>query len=107
MYWNKLWLTDICSTYPCDNNGQCESTDSGYICTCSNRFYGTRCEMDTDPCANNPCKNNGKGVSLSVYLQFMKKSLQLLIRFSSCVTKYHLEYFFFKIFTKLTRWMTG
>ncbi|XP_071125252.1 protocadherin Fat 1-like isoform X4 [Mytilus edulis] len=55
--------TNICSTFPCDNNGNCEVSGSSYICTCSDRFYGSRCEIDKDPCANSPCQNKGQCIN--------------------------------------------
>ncbi|XP_069130300.1 protocadherin Fat 1-like isoform X3 [Argopecten irradians] len=53
--------TNICSTFPCMNGGTCQNSGiNSYICVCPDRFYGAKCEIDSDPCANSPCRNNAK-----------------------------------------------
>ncbi|XP_033742919.1 LOW QUALITY PROTEIN: protocadherin Fat 1-like [Pecten maximus] len=53
--------TNICSTFPCMNGGTCQNSGiNSYICVCPDRYYGAKCEIDSDPCANSPCRNNAK-----------------------------------------------
>ncbi|KAK3597674.1 hypothetical protein CHS0354_040047 [Potamilus streckersoni] len=51
---------NVCSSFPCMNNGKCENTGlNSYICKCLDRYRGAKCEIDTDPCQESPCFNNG------------------------------------------------
>ncbi|XP_060561268.1 LOW QUALITY PROTEIN: protocadherin Fat 1-like [Ruditapes philippinarum] len=52
---------NICSTFPCMNGGQCETTGQNtFICRCSSdRYRGAKCEIDSQPCLRQPCLNNG------------------------------------------------
>ena len=36
--------TDVCYSFPCQNDGNCSFTLDGYECTCAAGFNGTNCE---------------------------------------------------------------
>ncbi|XP_064636197.1 protocadherin Fat 1-like isoform X4 [Lineus longissimus] len=48
-----------CVSSPCRNRGTCENRGADFICHCTSRFVGQRCEIDLNPCASKPCMNNG------------------------------------------------
>uniref|UniRef100_A0A3Q1H9L7 Neurogenic locus notch homolog protein 1 n=1 Tax=Anabas testudineus TaxID=64144 RepID=A0A3Q1H9L7_ANATE len=52
---------DPCGSNPCANGGQCSNTDSQFVCTCTQFFYGKTCRQDVNECDANPspCKNGG------------------------------------------------
>ncbi|XP_070563038.1 LOW QUALITY PROTEIN: sushi, von Willebrand factor type A, EGF and pentraxin domain-containing protein 1-like [Ptychodera flava] len=47
-----------CFTMPCQNDGNCESLSTGYLCECQPGYTGAHCESDLDECESNPCLNN-------------------------------------------------
>ncbi|XP_032889787.1 hyaluronan-binding protein 2-like isoform X1 [Amblyraja radiata] len=48
---------DPCLSNPCQNQGICETTASGFTCRCPRPFIGKRCQNVNDPCKKNMCKN--------------------------------------------------
>ncbi|XP_051883885.1 hyaluronan-binding protein 2 isoform X2 [Pristis pectinata] len=48
---------DPCLSNPCQNQGTCETTASGFNCRCPRPFNGKRCQRVNDPCKKNTCKN--------------------------------------------------
>lgn len=68
-------IASICSTRPCQNEGECSSTDGiNYSCKCKQGYSGASCEVKEtanevataakkepiDPCYSMPCFNSGK-----------------------------------------------
>ncbi len=45
---------------PCQNNGLCLQTSTGYQCQCSNYYTGSLCEISLNPCDYSPCQNGGQ-----------------------------------------------
>ncbi|XP_061165725.1 neurogenic locus notch homolog protein 1-like [Saccostrea echinata] len=58
-------LCTKCISNPCKNGGTCEElnspTETGYVCTCPERFSGEICEIDV--CFNHDCQNGGTCVA--------------------------------------------
>ncbi|KAJ8035487.1 Neurotrypsin [Holothuria leucospilota] len=50
---------DVCSSQPCDNNGQCVNRLTSYICICPLGYNGSRCQNVINPCNSDPCGSNG------------------------------------------------
>ena len=46
-----------CAINPCQNNGLCSATFSGYQCQCSIYYTGALCEITLNPCDYSPCRN--------------------------------------------------
>ena len=46
-----------CAINPCQNNGLCSATASGYQCQCSIYYTGALCEITLNPCDYSPCRN--------------------------------------------------
>ncbi|XP_078486347.1 macrophage mannose receptor 1-like, partial [Ciona intestinalis] len=36
----------LCADTPCMHEGTCSTTDTGYVCNCSEDYYGDRCEVE-------------------------------------------------------------
>ncbi|RDD43574.1 Neurogenic locus notch-like protein 1, partial [Trichoplax sp. H2] len=58
---NNTQQQDFCSSSPCQH-GQCQSTATGYECTCFNGYHGLNCQYEgnqivlgVNPCLFNPC----------------------------------------------------
>ncbi|XP_050293925.1 protein slit isoform X3 [Anthonomus grandis grandis] len=51
---------DACYTYPCQNNGKCQTLpEREYECKCAPGYHGKNCEFMIDACYGNPCGNAG------------------------------------------------
>lgn len=51
---------DACYTFPCKNNGKCDTLpDRDYECKCVPGYHGKNCEFMIDACYGNPCRNGG------------------------------------------------
>ena len=48
-----------CAINPCQHNGLCLPTSTGYQCQCSNYYTGSLCEITLNPCDYTPCRNGG------------------------------------------------
>ncbi|XP_048586976.1 uncharacterized protein LOC116613702 isoform X1 [Nematostella vectensis] len=50
-----------CLEAPCQNNGTCVDTVTGYTCTCTEAWQGKNCEKDLDECSGitTPCAHGG------------------------------------------------
>lgn len=48
-----------CSSYPCENGGQCTDLIDGFSCTCELGYTGKKCQHLIDDCASRPCQNGG------------------------------------------------
>ncbi|XP_069756052.1 hyaluronan-binding protein 2-like isoform X2 [Narcine bancroftii] len=48
---------DPCLSNPCQNQGTCETTASGFNCRCRRQFHGKRCQRVNNPCKKTACKN--------------------------------------------------
>ncbi|XP_041359153.1 protocadherin Fat 1-like isoform X2 [Gigantopelta aegis] len=52
---------NICSSFPCMHGGTCMYTGlNSYKCQCKSRYYGDKCEVDSDPCQDMPCTHQGQ-----------------------------------------------
>jgi hypothetical protein len=54
--------TNFCADDPCGQH-LCTNTQSGFLCTCSGGFMGTRCELPPDNCEVNECQNDATCLS--------------------------------------------
>ncbi|KHJ46955.1 EGF-like domain protein [Trichuris suis] len=48
-------VIDPCESNPCKNNGQCDSANGSYICTCFPGWTGKHCSDVLDPCKDVSC----------------------------------------------------
>ncbi|CAF5157240.1 unnamed protein product, partial [Rotaria magnacalcarata] len=46
---------DHCTSQPCQNNGVCINTITGFTCICLSIYTGTYCSIATDPCLSKSC----------------------------------------------------
>lgn len=62
IYQGHLCETPInpCANNPCQHNGLCSQTSTGYQCQCSSSYTGSLCEIPLNPCDYSPCKNGGQ-----------------------------------------------
>lgn len=51
---------DPCASNPCQHNGLCFLTSTGYQCQCSSYYTGAFCEITQNPCDYSPCRNGGQ-----------------------------------------------
>jgi hypothetical protein len=49
-----------CAVNPCQNNGLCLLTSTGYQCQCSPYYTGPLCNITLNPCDYSPCQNGGQ-----------------------------------------------
>ncbi len=49
-----------CAINPCQNNGLCLPTSTGYQCQCSSSYTGSLCQTALNPCGYSPCQNGGQ-----------------------------------------------
>ncbi|CAF2104402.1 unnamed protein product [Rotaria magnacalcarata] len=49
-----------CGNNPCQHNGLCLSTSTGYQCQCSPYYTGSSCEINLNPCDYSPCRNGAQ-----------------------------------------------
>ncbi|XP_060606332.1 neurogenic locus notch homolog protein 1-like [Ruditapes philippinarum] len=54
--------TNFCADDPCGQH-LCTNTQSGFLCTCSGGYTGTRCELPPDNCEVNECQNDATCLS--------------------------------------------
>ena len=47
-----------CFSLPCQNGGDCEPLEFGYVCKCAAGYSGMQCQVDVDDCASHPCLNS-------------------------------------------------
>nr|XP_026695149.1 receptor-type tyrosine-protein phosphatase epsilon-like isoform X1 [Ciona intestinalis] len=47
----------LCADSPCLHEGTCSTTNTGFVCDCTEDYYGERCEVEYDSCHPNPCYN--------------------------------------------------
>ncbi|CAF3582391.1 unnamed protein product [Rotaria sordida] len=61
-YTGRLCETPInpCAINPCQHNGLCSPTSTGYQCQCSSYYTGQLCEITLNPCDYSPCRNGGQ-----------------------------------------------
>ncbi|CAF0762583.1 unnamed protein product [Rotaria sp. Silwood1] len=61
-YTGHLCETPInpCAINPCQHNGLCFPTSTGYQCQCSAYYTGPLCEITLNPCDYSPCRNGGQ-----------------------------------------------
>ncbi|KAL4218701.1 hypothetical protein ACF0H5_021289 [Mactra antiquata] len=50
---------DNCQSQPCQNNGTCSDKIDDFMCTCTEGFNGTTCEINIDDCIDKSCDNGG------------------------------------------------
>ena len=50
---------DFCESGPCYHGSECQSTSTGFQCTCSTGWSGSQCEDNVDECLEEPCLYNG------------------------------------------------
>ncbi|KAK2721506.1 protein crumbs-like [Artemia franciscana] len=51
---------DPCFSHPCQHSGKCMSIGNSYECSCTLRYTGRNCEVDTGPlCQVSTCLNDG------------------------------------------------
>jgi hypothetical protein len=60
-----------CSSNPCQNNGKCGYSATGYYCICDGSYTGKNCEVSPyastfNPCFSTPCLNNGVCLTLGL-----------------------------------------
>jgi hypothetical protein len=53
-------LISSCAVNPCQNNGLCIPTSTGYQCQCSASYTGALCQTPLNPCSYLPCQNGGQ-----------------------------------------------
>ncbi len=51
---------NTCAINPCQNNGLCLPTSTGYQCQCSTSYTGSLCQTPVNPCGYSPCQNGGQ-----------------------------------------------
>ncbi|XP_065574069.1 fat-like cadherin-related tumor suppressor homolog isoform X5 [Artemia franciscana] len=57
---HSLIWPGLCGSQPRLNGGSCiEVSGVTYQCKCHERFFGAKCEIDSDPCASSPCLYGG------------------------------------------------
>lgn len=54
---------DDCASSPCLNGGMCIDKVNGFVCNCSERWMGDRCERPYNICDAKPCFNNATCLS--------------------------------------------
>ncbi|XP_059170799.1 protocadherin Fat 1-like isoform X3 [Physella acuta] len=53
--------SEVCRTNPCLNGGRCNYTGpNSYVCVCTARYKGEKCELDQEPCLDTPCSYGGR-----------------------------------------------
>ncbi|XP_074651233.1 protocadherin Fat 1-like [Tubulanus polymorphus] len=53
-------IAGVCRSQPCRNGGTCmPQSPNSFLCMCTVRYQGTKCEVDAMPCTSNPCLNGG------------------------------------------------
>ena len=51
---------DDCNSFPCQHDGTCAATSTGYKCTCATGWFGNNCENSVNNCQpTSPCMNGG------------------------------------------------
>ena len=51
---------DDCNSFPCQHDGTCAATSTGYKCTCATGWFGNNCENSVNNCQpTSPCINGG------------------------------------------------
>ncbi|KAK2702661.1 hypothetical protein QYM36_018736 [Artemia franciscana] len=57
---HSLIWPGLCGSQPCLDGGSCiEVSGVTYQCKWHERFFGAKCEIDSDPCASSPCLYGG------------------------------------------------